>query len=172
MRTGLSGSVSTPESPGASDGAPGQKASWRRPRPFSRPHWYPVVGAAAVAALLAGVAMALLTLSHGPQARPLARDCGLVTCAASLPPAVLGTAVPRTAVRSTAPVRQHRRRARPPALAPAVHARVRPAAPRPAPATVAPSGVAPSGVAPSPAPRPDTWTRHHHHHHQDQNQEE
>ena len=162
MRAGVSGSVSTPDAPGASDGAPAGKASWRWPRPFSRPQWYPVVGAVAVAALLAGVVMALLTLSGAPQARPLAHSCGLVTCAASLPPAVLGTAVPRTAAHSTAPVRQHQHRGRSPALAPAVHARVRPAAPRPAP----------SGVAPSPAPpRPDTWTRHHrhrHHHHQNQ----
>src|SRR5215471_9151202 len=122
MRTGLSGSVSTPDAPGAGDGAPAGKASWRRPRPFARPQWYPVAGAAAVVALLAGVAMALLTLSRGPQARPLAHSCGLVTCAASLPPAVLGAAVPRTAAHSTAPVRQQSP-ARPPALAPAAHAR-------------------------------------------------
>src|SRR5215472_4060772 len=130
MRTGLSGSVSTPDSPSASDGAPAGKASWRRPRPFSRPHWYPLVGATAVAALLAGVAMALLTLSRGPQARPLAHDCGLVTCGASLPPAILGTAVPSTAAHSTAPVRRHQRGARAPALAPGVRQRARPAAPR------------------------------------------
>ena len=166
MRAGVSGSVSTPDAPGASDGAPGGKASWRRPRPFARPRWYPIVGVIAVAALLAGVAMALLTLSRGPQARPLAHSCGLVTCAASLPPAVLGTAVPRTAAHSTAPVRQQHR-ARPPALAPAVHTRVRPAAP-----WTAPPRPAPSRVAPSPTPSPDTWTRHHrHHHHHHQNQD-
>ena len=152
MRTGLSGSVSTPDAPGASDGAPAGKASWRRPRPFSRPQWYPVAGAAAVAALLVGVAMTLLTLSRGPQARPLAHDCGVVTCGARLPAAALGTAAPSTAARSTAPVRHPGA----PALAPAAHPRVRPAAPRPAP----------SRVAPSPAPSPDTWTRHHRHHHQ------
>ena len=162
MRTGLSGSVSNPDGPGASDGAPAGKASLRRARPLSRPQWYPIAGAAAVAALLVGVAMTLLTLSRGPQARPLAHDCGLVTCGASLPPAALGTAMPSTAVHSTAPVRRH---ARPPSLAPAVHRRVLPAAPRPAP----------SRVAPSPTPGPDTWTRrhhhHHHHHHQDQDQD-
>jgi hypothetical protein len=155
MRTGLSGSVSTPDAPGASDGAPAGKASWRRPRPFSRPQWYPIVGATAVAALLAGVAMALLTVSRGPQARPLAHDCGLVTCGASLPPAILGTAVPSTAVRSTAPVRRHQQGALAPALAPAVHQRARPAAPQPAPST----------VAPSPTPSAGSWTRHRHHHH-------
>jgi len=155
MRTGLSGSVPAPDAPGAGDGAPPGKASWRRPRPFSRPQWYPAVGATAVAALLAGAAMALLTVSRGPQARPLAHDCGVVTCGASLPPAILGTAVPSTAADSTAPVRQHQRRTGAPALAPAVHQRVRPAAPRPAP----------SRVAPSPAPSPRPWTRHRHHHH-------
>ena len=155
MRTGLSGSVSTPDAPGASDGAPGGKASWRRPRPFARPRWYPIVGVIAVAALLAGVAMALLTLSRGPQARPLAHSCGLVTCAASLPPAVLGTAVPSTAVHSTAPVQRH---SRPPALAPAVHRQVRPAAPVAAPSAAPPA-------APSAAPSPGSWARHHRHHH-------
>jgi hypothetical protein len=156
MRTGLSGSVPTPDAPGASDGAPAGEASWRRPRPFSTPRWYPVVGATAVAALLVGVAMALLTLSRGPQARPLAHDCGLVTCGASLPPAILGTAVPSTAAHSTAPVRQ-RQRARAPALAPAVHQRAGPAAPSPAPPS----------VASSPTPSAGSWTRHrqHHHHH-------
>src|SRR5690348_14055827 len=99
MRTGLSGSVSSPDAPDASHGAPAGKASWRRPRPFSRPQWYPVAGAGVVAALLAGVAMTLLTLSRGPQARPLTHNCGLVTCGASLPRAALGTAVPSTAAR-------------------------------------------------------------------------
>src|SRR6516165_8504679 len=155
MRAGVSGSVSTPDAPGASDGAPGGKASWRRPRPFARPRWYPIVGVIAVAALLAGVAMALLTLSRGPQARPQARSCGVVTCAASLPPAVLGTAVPRTAAHSTAPVQRH---ARHPALAPAVHRRVRPAAPPAAPSAAPPA-------APSAAPSPGSWARHHRHHH-------
>ena len=164
MRTGLSGSVSSPDAPGANDGAPGGKASWRRPRPFSGPQWFPVAGAAVVAALLAGVAMTLLTLSRGPQARPLAHDCGLVTCDASLPPAAHRMAVPSTAANSTAAALRHLRRAYSPALAPAVHSRVRPAAPRPAP----------SRVAPSATPSPGSWTRHrrhhhhHHHHHQDQ----
>jgi hypothetical protein len=156
MRTGLSGSVSSPGAPGASDGAPAGKESWRRPTPFSRPQWYPVAGAAVVAVLLAGVAMTLLTLSRGSPARPLARDCGLVTCAASLPPAALGRAVPSTAARSTAPVRRHERPARAPALEPAVHQQVPPAAPRTIPS-----------VAPRAAPSPSSgsWTRHHHHHH-------
>jgi len=109
--------------------------------------------------LLADLVMTLFTLSRGPQARPLPHDCGLVTCGASLPSPVLGTAVPRTAAHSTAPVRQQHR-ARPPALAPAIHTRVRPAAPRPAP----------SRVASSPTPSPDTWTRHHHRHHRHHHQ--
>ena len=164
MRTGLSGSVSTPDAPGASDEASAGRASWRRPRPFSRPQWYPIVGATAVAALLAGVAMALLTVSRGPQARPLAHDCGLVTCGASLPPAILGAAVPSTAARSTAPVRRHQRGAPAPALAPAVHQRARPAAPSPAPSTVAPS--------PTPSAGSWTWHRHHHHHHHHHHQQQ
>jgi hypothetical protein len=163
MRTGVSGSVPPPDAPGAGDGAPAGKASWRRPRPFSRRQWYPIVGVTAVAALLAGVAMALLTLSRGPQARPLAHSCGLVTCAASLPPAVLGTAVPSTAVHSTAPVQRH---PRPPALAPAVHRRVRPAAPLAAPSAAPRPTPSPAPrPTPSPAPRPGSWARHHHRHH-------
>src|SRR5690242_768919 len=126
MLTGLSGSVSTPDGPDASDGAPSGQTSLRRPRPFSRPHWYPVAGAAVAAALLAGLAMTLLTLSRGPQARPLAHDCGLVTCGARLPPAARGTAGSSKAVHSTAPVRRH---AHPPSLAPTAHRRVLPAAP-------------------------------------------
>src|SRR5262245_39397506 len=137
MRTGLSGSVSSSDAPGASGGAPAGKESWRRPRPFSRPQWYPVAGGAVVAVLLAGVAMTLFTLSRGSQPRPLARDCGVVTCAATLPAAALGTVVPSTAAHSSAPVRRHERPARAPTLAPAVHQRVTPAAPRTIP-SVAP----------------------------------
>jgi hypothetical protein len=163
MRTGSSGSVPSLDAPRTSDEAPAGKPPWRRPRPFSRPQWYPVAGAAAVAALLAGVAMMLLTLSRGPQARPLARDCGLVTCGASLPSVVLGTTVPSTAAHSTAPARLHQWDARPPALAPAVHRRARPAAPIPAPPAT-------PSAAPSATPSPVSWWarhRHHHHHQQD-----
>src|SRR5215469_13921100 len=122
MRTGLSGSLPSPDAPGASDsgGSPAGQAP-RRPRPFLRPQWNPVAWAAAGAALLAGAAMMLLTLSPGPQARPLADDCGLVTCGASLPPAVFGIAVPSIAAHGTAPARRHHRGAHRPAPAPAVH---------------------------------------------------
>ncbi len=130
---------------------PGQQPWWR-PRPFSRPLWYPVAGAAAVLALLAGGAMTLLTVSRGPQARPLAADCGLVTCGASLPPAVTGPAVPSTAAHSIAPAHRRHRAARRRVLAPAAHARLRPPAlpgrpshrrhPRPA----HPGGPAPAAV--------------------------
>lgn len=92
-----------------------ERQPWWRPRPFSRPIWYPVVSAVAVVALLAGGAMTLLTVSGGAHARPLASDCGLVTCGARLPGAVTSTSAPGTAVRSTAPA--HRRD-------PAVDARV------------------------------------------------
>jgi Cellulose binding domain len=111
----------------AADGVPGDAADfpggqpWWRPRPFSRPLWYPVAGAAAVLALLAGGAMTLLTAAHAPRARPLADDCGLITCGATLPPAVTGAAPPSTAVRSTAPARRHHRRAHRGVLAPAAH---------------------------------------------------
>jgi len=66
----------------------------RRPRP----PWYPVAAAAALA-LLAGGAMMLLTVSQGPRDPSLADDCGLVTCAASLPHEVTGAVA-----RSTPPV--------------------------------------------------------------------
>jgi cellulase/cellobiase CelA1 len=106
---------------------PGQQPWWR-PRPFSRPLWYPVAGAAAALALLAGGAMTLLTISRGPQARPLAADCGLVTCGASLPPAVTGPAVPSTAAHSTARAHRRHRAARRRVLAPEAHSRLRPPA--------------------------------------------
>jgi len=155
MRTGLSGSVSSLDAPDASDGAPAGTASWRRRGPFTKPMRYPAARAAAVAALLAGLAMTLFTLSRGPQARPLAHDCGLVTCGASLPSPVLGTAVPRTAAHSTAAALRH---ARPPGLAPAVHRRARPAAPRTAPP-------ARPRAAASATPSPGSWARHRHRHH-------
>ncbi|HET7245101.1 MAG TPA: cellulose binding domain-containing protein, partial [Streptosporangiaceae bacterium] len=105
---------------------PGQQPWWR-PKPFSRPLWYPVAGAVAVLALLAGGAMTLLTIS-GPRARPLAADCGLVTCGASLPPVVTGPAVPSTATHSIATAHRRHRAARRRELAPAVHSRLRPSA--------------------------------------------
>jgi hypothetical protein len=73
----------------------------RRPRPSSRPLWYPAAVAAAVA-LLAGGAMMLLTVSHGPRDPGRPGDCGLVTCAASLPHEVTGGA-PGAVARSTSP---------------------------------------------------------------------
>lgn len=92
----------------------------RRPRPSSRPLWYPVVAAAAIA-LLAGGAMMLFTVSHGPRDPRLPDDCGLVTCAASLPHEVTGAA-PGAAARSTSPAgRQPAARQQPtgqPTLAP------------------------------------------------------
>src|SRR5262249_40691338 len=87
---------------------------------------FPSVSPFALVRWLAGLVMTLFTLSHGPQARRLAHDCGLVTCGASLPSPVLGTAVP-SAAHSTAAALRH---ARPPGLAPAVH---RPAPPPPPP---------------------------------------
>ena len=105
---------------------PGQP--WRRPKPFSRPLWYPVAGAAAVLALLAGGGMTLLTVSRGPQARPMAADCGLVTCGASLPPVVTGAAAPSTAAHSITRVHRRHHAARSRVLAPAVHSRLRPSA--------------------------------------------
>ena len=112
----------------ADAGAGARPQPWWRPKPFARPVWYPVAAAAAVVALLAGVGMTLLTLTRGPQARPLAADCGLVTCGANLPPVVTGGTVPSTAVRSMAPARRHHRRAHRRVLTPAVH-RLRPATP-------------------------------------------
>jgi Cellulose binding domain len=106
--------------PGGETGLPGGRPWWH-PRPFSRTLWYPVAGAAAVLALLAGGAMTLLTAAHAPRARPLADDCGLVTCGASLPPAVTGAAPPSTAARSQAPARRHHRRTHRQVLAPAAH---------------------------------------------------
>jgi hypothetical protein len=121
-----------PEVPTAASGAdheprPAQQP-WGRPRPFSRPLWYPVAGAAAVLALLAGGAMTLLTISRGPQARPLAADCGLVTCDASLPPVVSGPAVPSTATHGITRAHRRHRAARPRELAPVAHSRLRPSA--------------------------------------------
>jgi hypothetical protein len=117
-----------PEATGGAGDQPwsGQQP-WRRPKPFSRPLWYPVAGAAAVLALLAGGGMTLLTVSSAPQARPLAADCGLITCGASLPPVVTGTAVPSTATHGSARAHRHHRAARR-VLAPAVHIRLRPSA--------------------------------------------
>jgi Cellulose binding domain len=106
---------------------PGQQ-SWWRPQPFSRPLWYPVAGTAAVLALLAGGGMTLVTVSRGPQARPLAADCGLVTCGASLPPVVTGAAVPSTTTHGSAPAHRSHRAAQSRVLAPAVHSRLRPSA--------------------------------------------
>jgi hypothetical protein len=115
------GGTAAPAAAGG-EAAPGTgKEPWWRPRPFSRPLWYPVAGAAAVVGLLAGGAMTLLTISHGPQARPLAADCGLVTCGASLPPVITGPSGPATAVRSTAPAPRHHRTAHRRVLAPTVH---------------------------------------------------
>ena len=142
-----------PEAPaGCSDQPrPGQQPWWR-PRPFSRPLWYPVAGAAAVLALLAGGAMTLLTIYRGPQARPLAADCGLVTCGASLPAVVTGPAVPSTAAHSITRAHRRHRATHRRVLAPAAHSRFRPAAlpgrpphgrhPRPA----HPGGPAPAAV--------------------------
>jgi len=118
-----------PDSPGGAGEQSGpEQRRWWRPKPFSRPLWYPVAGAAAVLALLAGGAMTLFTISRGPQARPLAADCGLVTCGASLPPVVTGRAVPSTAAHSiTRAHRSHRAAHR--VLAPTAHSRLRPPAP-------------------------------------------
>ncbi len=141
-----------PDTPGdAADPPRPEQQPLLRPKPFSRPLWYPVAGAAAVLALLAGGGMTLLTISRGPQARPLAADCGLVTCGASLPPVVTGPAVPNTAAHSIA--RAHRRhRATHRVLAPAAHSRLRPSAlpGRPAhrgrPRPPHPGGPAPAAV--------------------------
>jgi hypothetical protein len=95
---------------------------WWRPRPFSRPMWYPVVSAAAVVALLAGGAMTLFTVSGGTHARPPAADCGLVTCGARLPTAV-STSTPSMAVRSTTPAHRRDPAADARVLAPKVHSR-------------------------------------------------
>lgn len=138
-----------PEAAGGSAGAPATgKHPWWRPRPFSRPLWYPVAGAAAVLALLAGGAMTLLTISSGPQARPLAAGCGLVTCGASLPPAVAGPSGPATAVRSMAPTPRHHRTAHRRVLAPTVHSLAGPPA---APGRPPRSRRHPHGGQPAPA---------------------
>ena len=118
-----------PEAPGGTgDQPPPGQQPWSRPRPFSRPLWYPVAGAAAALALLAGGAMTLLTISRGPQAQPLAADCGLVTCGASLPPVVTGPAVPSTAAHSIARAHRRHRTAYRRVLAPAAHSRLHPPA--------------------------------------------
>jgi Cellulose binding domain len=133
--------------------APGAgQEPWRRPRPFSRPMWYPVAGASAALALLAGGGMTLLTLSRGPAGRPVADGCGLVACGASLPAAVTGAAPPGTAVRSTAPAPRRRHAARPPLAPPMVVKRGGARAPghsrRPHPQQTSP---APPAPAPPPA---------------------
>jgi hypothetical protein len=119
-----------------------------RPGPLSRPLWYPVAGAAALLALLAGAAMTLLTVSHGSRGRPLAGNCGLVTCAASLPRDVTVAAAPAAATARP-------RRAAPqltiqPVLAPKTH-------PIPAKGPSAPPTAQPSSP-------PNPGHSHHHHH--------
>jgi hypothetical protein len=105
-----------------SEGTPGTREQpWWRPRPFSRPLWYPVTAAAAVVALLAGGGMTLLTISRGPQARPLAAGCGVVTCRASLPHVIASPSGPATAVRSMTPAPRRHRRTHQRVLAPTVH---------------------------------------------------
>jgi cellulose binding protein with CBM2 domain len=159
--TEMAAASAAPEAPGRASGIeapevagdlrrPGQQPWWR-PKPFSRPLWYPVAGAVAVLALLAGGAMTLLTIS-GLRARPLAADCGLVTCGASLPPVVTGPAVPSTATHSIARPHRRHRAARRRELAPAAHSRPRPSAlpGRPAhrrrPRAPRPGGPAPAAV--------------------------
>lgn len=78
--------------------------------------------------------MMLLTISRGPQARPLAADCGLVTCGASLPPVVTGPAVPSTAAHSSTRAHRRHRAAHQRVLAPMAHSRLRPPAPSARPA--------------------------------------
>jgi hypothetical protein len=100
-----------------------------------------------VLALLAGGAMTLLTVSGGPRDGPLAGDCGVVTCAASLPRDVTGAAA-----RSTAPARPRpapRQRTIQPVLAPKAYP-IRTQAP-----TASPSAQPPASPNPG----------HSHHHH-------
>ena len=121
--------IAAPEVPGGAGDQPRpEQQRWWRPRPFARPLWYPVAGAAAALALLAGGGMTLLTVSRGPKARPLAADCGVVTCGAILPPVVTGQAVPSTATHGTARAHRRHRAAGRRVLAPTAHSRLRPAA--------------------------------------------
>jgi hypothetical protein len=82
------------------------------PRAPGRRQWYLVAAITAGVAVLAGTGAALLTYARAPATRPLADDCGLVTCDAKLP-----ASVTRLGVRSTAQA------ARP---SPASHRRVHP----------------------------------------------
>lgn len=120
-----------------SENAPGtRRRPSRRPRTFARPVWYPVAGAVAVLALLAGGGMTLLTISHGPRARPVGAGCGLVTCGASLPRAVTSPSVPATAPPGTTPAPRRHRPRQQAVLAPTVHSQS--ATPSPAVSTPPP----------------------------------
>lgn len=107
----------TPEGPASSHG---------------KRHWYLAAAITAGVALLAGTGAVLLTSSHAPASRPVADDCGLVTCGASLPSSATGQAV-----RSTAQAAQRRtpaHRARQPVSVVRAHSRAaRPPSPRSAP---------------------------------------
>jgi hypothetical protein len=114
-------------------------------RASGRRQWYLAAAITAGVAVLAGTGAALLTYARAPAMRPLADDCGLVTCDAKLP-----ASVTRLGVRSTAQA------ARP---SPASHRRVHPvSAVRAHSRTAAPAQASqpahPTPSRPSPASRP------------------
>jgi hypothetical protein len=135
------GSQARPES----DAAPESEA---RPEgrgwPPGRPQWYLAAAITAGVAVLAGSGAVLLTISRAPATRPLADDCGLVTCGANLPRSVTGQAVRSTAQAARPSTAAHR-----PTQVAVTHAHSR--GPRAAPTPQPPNPTAPPPL-PTPSP--------------------
>jgi Cellulose binding domain len=135
------GSEAGPES----EASPGSEA---RPEgrgwPPGRRQWYVAAAITAGVALLAGSGAALLTISRAPAIRPLADDCGLVACGASLPRSVTGQAVRSTAQAARPSTAAHR-----PTQVAVAHAHSR--GPRPTPTPRPPN---PTASPPLPTPSP------------------
>ena len=137
----------------ASEARPGSRArpaSRAKPEgrgwPPGRRQWYLAAAITAGVALLAGSGAALLTISRAPATRPLADDCGVVTCGANLPRSVTGRAV-----RSTAQAARASTAARRPTQVAVTHAHSR--SPRPAPTPRPPNPTAPSPLPTASPPR-------------------
>jgi hypothetical protein len=115
--------------------------------PQARRRWYSAIGATAGLALLAGGVVALLPRQAAP-VTPLAADCGLIHCDATLPGAIVTTSPSG----STAP-RPHHKARKPASSSPSAHASHSPA-PSVPPATPE-SQPPPSPAPPKPPPGPD-----------------